>query len=38
MKADGASEEEIEKALRTKTPMRVFAWTGKDGSYAVDTL
>jgi len=38
MKADGASEEEIEKAFRTKTPMRVFSWTGKDGTYAVDTL
>ena len=38
MKADGADEDEIEKAFRTRTPMRVFAWTGKDGSYAVDTL
>ncbi len=37
MKIDGAGDEEIDKAFRTKIPMRVFSWNGKDGAYAVDT-
>jgi penicillin-binding protein 1A len=28
MKADGASEQEIEKAFKTKVKMRVFTWNG----------
>ena len=38
MKTDGATDAEIDLAFRTKTPMRVFSWTGKDGTYATDTL
>ncbi len=38
MKADGATDVQIDVAFRTKTPMRVFTWTGKDGTYAIDTL
>ena len=38
MKAIDATEEEIREAFRTKTPMRVFTWAGKDGMYATDTV
>ena len=38
MKTDGATDAEIDLAFRTKTPLRVFSWTGKDGTYATDTL
>ncbi|HHV03976.1 MAG: transglycosylase domain-containing protein [Bacteroidales bacterium] len=38
MKSDGAGDQEIDKAFRTKTSMRVFSWNGKDGTYATDTM
>ena len=38
MKTDGATDAEIDLAFRTRTPRRVFSWTGKDGTYATDTL
>jgi penicillin-binding protein 1A len=38
MKAIEATDQEIDEAFRTKTPMRVFSWVGKDGMYATDTV
>ena len=38
MRAVDATDEDIDQAFRTKTPMRVFSWNGKDGTYATDTV
>ena len=38
MSAAGASEKAIKEAFAKPIPMRVFAWKGKKGSHAIDTV